>query len=535
MSDAGVSVGRTRLVVIGLSVAMAVLVCAFLSLFMAAPALAAPEYASLRGTDRYDTAIKISQAGFAAGVEGVVLATGENFPDALAAAPLAAAYGGPLLLTHSSYLDETTRAEIVRLQPQTIFVVGLEAAVVTQVAAAFPELAATPERIVRLVGLNRYDTARLVAEQVHQRTGDVSGAVLVPGDSFADALSVGPLAAAKGWPVLLTPTYGPLPEETAAALQRLQPASLLAVGTTVDPGLPAAVTRIIGSDRYATCVQVAAYALDQGLSISHVGLVTGQKFPDGLAAAPYLALRDGLLLLTQDTSVSSSVAQFLVDHAADVVTATFIGLNPGVVTLAKLLLSDTDLPDGFGSTTVASGASGAAVLWLEQKLALLSYRPGPVDGVFDKRTHQAVLAFQKWEGLARDGVVGPQVWARLLTAKTPQSARSSSGSWVEVNKSKQVLLYVERGVVTRTLAVSTGNANVGIVTPSGTYSITRRSGGWDGPRYKPLYLRSWGALAIHGYPSVPVWPASHGCVRVPLWDQDELYPLIPVGTRVFVY
>jgi len=115
------------------------------------------------------------------------------------------------------------------------------------------------------------------------------------------------------------------------------------------------------------------------------------------------------------------------------------------------------------------------------------------------------------------------MWSRLLGAGAPSPSRSGSGVWIEVNKSKQVLLYVEGGSVVRTLPVSTGNPNVGITTPSGTLSVTRKSPKWDGPRYKPLYIRSYGVLAIHGYPSVPPWPASHGCIRVPLWDMDEFY------------
>ena len=102
------------------SVSLAIVTVALLAIWMlASPAAAhaAPEYRSLSGADRYETAIMVSQAGFGAGVGAVVLATGENYPDALSAAPLAAAYGGPVLLTHSNEFDEETRAEVARLQP----------------------------------------------------------------------------------------------------------------------------------------------------------------------------------------------------------------------------------------------------------------------------------------------------------------------------------------------------------------------------------------------------------------------------------
>ena len=127
----------------------------------------------------------------------------------------------------------------------------------------------------------------------------------------------------------------------------------------------------------------------------------------------------------------------------------FIGLVPAVTSQVKLILSVTGLPDGLTFSTLSQGSSGADVLWLEQRLTDLTYRPGSVDGVFDKRTYQAVLAFEKWEGLARDGVVGAKVWSRLLSAVSPSPSRSGSGTWLEVNKAKQVLLYVQDGIVVR--------------------------------------------------------------------------------------
>ncbi len=203
---------------------MAVAVIALLAMWTLVPAshaLAAPQYKSLSDTNRYGTAIHVSRTGFAPGVGAVVLVSGETYADALSVAPLAAAYGGPVLLTHSAALDEGTAAEITRLQPGKIFLVGLAAPVAAQVEAAFPGLASAPEGIVALMGTDRYDTAALVAEQVKAKLGAVTGVVLAPGDSFADALSAAPLAAAQGWPILLTPAEGPVPAATVQALVAL--------------------------------------------------------------------------------------------------------------------------------------------------------------------------------------------------------------------------------------------------------------------------------------------------------------------------
>jgi hypothetical protein len=195
---------------------------------------------------------------------------------------------------------------------------------------------------------------------------------------------------------------------------------------------------------------------------------------------------------------------------------------------------DVDALEVLGSLPWSVALTSTEIRWAEQRLADLSYRPGAIDGVVDAKTRGAIIAFQKWEGLTRDGQLTSAVWSRLQTASRPRPARAGTTSpWIEVNKTRQVLLYCRDGAVVWTLPVSTGNASVGIVTPSSTYSVRRKTLETS-PRYKPLYI-STTLLAIHGYPSVPIYPASHGCVRTQLWDQDVLYPLIPVGTRVYIY
>jgi peptidoglycan hydrolase-like protein with peptidoglycan-binding domain len=185
----------------------------------------------------------------------------------------------------------------------------------------------------------------------------------------------------------------------------------------------------------------------------------------------------------------------------------------------------------------AVGSQGAHVLWLEQRLTELSYRPGPADGVFDERTRQAVIAFQKWEGLSRSGTVGLETWDRLLVAGTPKPRLAGSGIWIEVNLAKQVFLYVQNGSVARTLATSTGAS---FTYRSAPYTVERKPIP-DGPRYRALYLNPGNVLAIHGYPYVPTYPASHGCIRLTKWDMDDLRvydstnPMIPDGTKVYIY
>ncbi len=210
-----------------------------------------------------------------------------------------------------------------------------------------------------------------------------------------------------------------------------------------------------------------------------------------------------------------------------------ISWDEGNVPLAYITL---DAFEVLGTLPASGTFTSAEVEWVEQKLADLSYLPGKIDGVTDSKTRGAIIAFQKWEGLTRDGTLSAAVWDRLQTASRPTPSKSgASNPWIEVNKTKQVLLYCKNGAVVFTLHVCTGSASVGIVTPSGTFKVLRKALSTSS-LYLPMYFRpSPSVIAIHGYPSVPTAPASHGCVRTQFWDQDVLYPLVAVGTYLYIY
>ncbi|HXV57365.1 MAG TPA: L,D-transpeptidase family protein [Gaiellaceae bacterium] len=175
------------------------------------------------------------------------------------------------------------------------------------------------------------------------------------------------------------------------------------------------------------------------------------------------------------------------------------------------------------------GSRGEAVEFLERRLRGLRYALPAANRAYGARTRDAVLAFQKVEGLARDGVAGPQVWRRLRRAQTPAPGRAR-GDHVEVDKARQVLFEVRNGRVVRIVHVSTGaTAN----TPVGRWRIYRKVPGWDWVLYYPLYFLR--GFAIHGYPSVPAYPASHGCVRVPLWLAPRIYRRWQLGDAVWVF
>ena len=159
------------------------------------------------------------------------------------------------------------------------------------------------------------------------------------------------------------------------------------------------------------------------------------------------------------------------------------------------------------------------MLLLESRLAALHYPCGTVDGKYDYRTKDAVMAFQKYERFKRTGVVDGAVWQHLLVAQAPTPVLVKSGRRVEVDLTRQVLMMIVDNQVIMTIHVSTGKFG----TPTGTWHIRTLSKGWRmcslGPIYSPCYFMA--RNAIHGYPSVPTYPASHGCVRTPIWVQNS--------------
>jgi hypothetical protein len=176
------------------------------------------------------------------------------------------------------------------------------------------------------------------------------------------------------------------------------------------------------------------------------------------------------------------------------------------------------------------GSRGPAVRLLERRLRGLRYVVRGVNQRFGVETRDAVYAFEKVEGLGRDGVVDLRLWRRLLDARTPRPA-VRRGRYVEVDKSRQVLFEVERGKVVRIMHVSTGATGN---TPVGRWRIYRKSPGTNslGMYYSLYFLRGF---AMHGYASVPTFPASHGCVRVPMWYAFGLYSRWSLGDVVRVY
>ena len=207
----------------------------------------------------------------------------------------------------------------------------------------------------------------------------------------------------------------------------------------------------------------------------------------------------------------------------------------GKFVLTAILLAGSVI---WGSATAAAAKTPeteqnrAKVSEAEQLLANLGYWVTKVDGVRDDSTRQAIIAFQKAEGLKRTGVLNDSVLDAIRNASRP-TAKYSGESHVELDLTRQILMLVdENGQVSRTLAISTGTGQryfsegkwQKAITPTGEFKITRQIKGVRkaplGMIYYPSYFHE--GWAIHGSNSVPATPASHGCARVPRFAEKEL-------------
>jgi hypothetical protein len=181
----------------------------------------------------------------------------------------------------------------------------------------------------------------------------------------------------------------------------------------------------------------------------------------------------------------------------------------------------------------------------EARLAEMGYGPGRADGVIDGDTRNALIVFQKWEGRKITGQLSRREFDAIMSAAAPQ-ARDSGYRHVEVDLERQVLLLTDDdGAVIRMLPVSTGSNKRydekgmrGLAyTPTGRFRIYAKISGWRksplGLLYYPNYFSD--GLAIHGNPSVPHSPQSHGCVRIPMEAAVEISRALPVGTILLIY
>lgn len=285
----------------------------------AAPLNGGPKVIRLAGASRVETAVAASKEIYTSGANAVVLAGYSGEVDALAGTLLASAKNAPLLLTNPKQLSPATDTEIKRLNPSTIYILGGTSIVSKAVENKLKE----EYSVERIGGANRYVTAANIGKKIKGENGAphvflTLGRPNVEGDALSDALSIGPVSAMRGMPVLLT-EKGKLPQETKDALVYLGVTHVTIVGgesavttAVTDELSDYNVTRVRGENRYETALAIADKYFN---SPKNVVLAYARKSADGLVGGYLGSKVGGPILLTDTADLNAKTEAYVRRHA----------------------------------------------------------------------------------------------------------------------------------------------------------------------------------------------------------------------------
>ncbi len=270
----------------------------------------------LWGQDRYQTSVAISKEGWT-NSDYVVIASGENYPDALCAAPLAKKYNAPILLTENAALNDDVKQEIKRLNAKHVFIIGKYASVSQN---AEDEIKSLVSDIKRLGGDDRYETSVIVAKELE----NINGITVTSGYGFADALSIASIAAQKGMPILLT-DKDKLPEVVKNYIEQnnenIKDSYIIGGQGVISDSIAQQISktsiRLYGQDRFETNLNVMNY-FKQDLKFDNLYVVqadgpAGNEFADALSGSALSAKTLSPVILTYK-AIPSTTESFIKEN-----------------------------------------------------------------------------------------------------------------------------------------------------------------------------------------------------------------------------
>lgn len=274
---------------------------------------ASPVITRYDGMDRYETAAKVCEDGWKSGSDYAVIVSGDNFPDALSAAPLAKKYDAPILLTNRDVLNPYTSSELGRLKVKTVYIIGGKGVVSQSIQDA---LSARGIKVTRIGGADRYETSIAVANAL----GKSKEIAVVNGDEFQDGMSIAPIAALKGMPIVLTErSYIP------GVVQKYLKSNSKVDQTYVIGGSSEISSSIIGSfysakrigdgDVYSRNTGVIN-AFQNEISTGTLYVASAKDFPDSLVAAAIAPKTKSPVLFVSDY-IPQTVQNFLRSSIVD--------------------------------------------------------------------------------------------------------------------------------------------------------------------------------------------------------------------------
>ncbi|WP_446898614.1 cell wall-binding repeat-containing protein [Clostridium sp. LBM24168] len=288
------------------------------SVVTAVPERAFAAVSRLGGEDRYETSVEVSKGGWQ-DADHVVLVSGESYADALCAAPLAKKYSAPILLTDGKTLNEKVKSRISELGVSYVTIVGGNGAVSDSIQ---DDLKSMNIEVDRVWGADRYETSVAVAKKLE----NFSRVVIASGQGYADALSIAPVAASQGIPILLTSrNYIPKNVKSYIDSNKKDITSTYVIGGSgviIDDSvasLPSKI-RIGGSDRYETNVDVMKYFKDK-INFNDIYVVRGNgskgdEFADALSASALAAKTSSPVILTYNV-LPKCTEDFIIGNVSD--------------------------------------------------------------------------------------------------------------------------------------------------------------------------------------------------------------------------
>ena len=383
------------------------------------------EVARYAGGSRYETAVEISKRTFPSGVESLFIVTGQDFPDAISASAPAAFLRSPVLLTKPSEIAASTLAEIRRLRPKQVFVIGGTGVVSTAVERRVRTAAQV--KVTRLAGSDRYGTNRAVTDRFFPKAKEV---FVATGRAFPDALAASAVAGLKGSPVVLVDGQrSSLDRATGGVLDRLrfEHANLAGGPGAVSPGIEralgqrATVARYSGVSRYETAASILG-AFAEPTASGRIMLASGADFPDALSAAAASAATGIPLLITKQECMN----QVTSDRARALGATSVVGIG-GTAVVSRTAASGARCVPGVKpaaltdwATTGWSLDAGAAVPYSDR--ALVDLRTIKVDD-------SGLRIYQRIDNGARAD--HPVAYAQYGITALQQYQQTGSALWLD--------------------------------------------------------------------------------------------------------
>lgn len=377
--------------------------------------------AEFTGGTRYDTAAEMATRAFPDGSANALVATGLNFPDALAASYLAGNVSAPVLLTDRDTIPAATLKAFDELGTTTVTVLGLTDAVSAEVVAELRDRFGD-DNVEVIGGTTRRETAAQIAIEGGEvgTAPDLSGGdtplrtvIVARADAFPDALASGPLAFDGTHPILLT-DQNVLPDATEAALlddtldveQVILTGGPVAVSAEVEAEIAALdgivnVARVAGETRTETAVELASVTRTaRGWDTTDISLARGDFFPDALTLAPYAAKEDASLYLTQNPQTTGGYTFDGIQQVCNAVDRVFVAGGPDAISpdaegeaLLATLCADHVFPLSGDQEVPGPGdadATGTGWVYTSAEGVCYALDVDGVDGLTAGHIHEAV-------------------------------------------------------------------------------------------------------------------------------------------------